>query len=209
MKKLTIIDYGYGNIHSIAKAFEEVKSIHNATITLSHHVDDIKAATHIVLPGVGAFADCMKGLEQLPAVKDALIHAVQQEKKPFLGVCVGMQLMANKGFEHGEKEGLGWLDASVVAIQKQKDLKIPHMGWNNLNIKREHPIFSGIKNKTDVYFVHSYFMQPEEDNIVYAEVEYGASIPAVVIKENKIGMQFHPEKSQHVGLKLLANFIAL
>jgi glutamine amidotransferase len=209
MQTVTIIDYGYGNIHSIAKAFEEVKHIHNATVKLSHHVEDIAKATHIVLPGVGAFADCMNGLDHLPEMKEALMHAVEKDQKPFLGVCVGMQLMAKKGFEHGEKNGLGWLDASVVAIPRQGELKIPHMGWNNLVIKKDHPIFKNIKNGADVYFVHSYFMDAKETDIIYAQVDYGIDIPAVVIKDNKIGMQFHPEKSQQVGLQLLENFLTL
>jgi imidazole glycerol-phosphate synthase subunit HisH len=209
MRNVAIIDYGYGNIHSIAKALEKVKHTHRANVKLSHQVDDIKTATHIVLPGVGAFADCMKGLEHLPEVKEALIQAVEVEKKPFLGICVGMQLMAKKGFEHGEKAGLGWIDASVVAIPKEDRLKIPHMGWNNLKIKQPHPIFAGIKDGSDVYFVHSYFMQTKTPEVVYAEVDYGIPVPAVVVKDNKIGMQFHPEKSQQVGLQLLENFLAL
>lgn len=208
MRHVVIIDYGYGNLHSIAKAFESVKVTHGATVTLSCQVDAIKQATHIVLPGVGAFGDCMAGLNRFPEMKAALEEAVQKDCKPFLGICVGMQLMASEGLEHGKTEGLGWIDASVVPIPPGGRLKIPHMGWNTLHITHTHPVLKGWKEQGDVYFVHSYYMDcTKEPDVVYAEVEYGIPIPAVVIKDNKIGMQFHPEKSQQVGLRLLENFI--
>lgn len=207
MPQVAIINYGYGNLHSIAKAFEKVRHMHHATVTLSDQVADIKKASHIVLPGVGAFADCMKGLNSFPELKAAVCEAVLEDKKPFLGICVGMQLMAKSGFEHGQTEGLGWMDASVVPIPRHASLKIPHMGWNNLHIKRTHPMLEGVAEGEDVYFVHSYFMDTAESETVCATVEYGVSIPALVIKENMIGMQFHPEKSQRVGLHLLTNFL--
>lgn len=209
MKQVVIIDYGYGNLHSIAKAFEHVKGASQATITLSCEVSAIRRATHVVLPGVGAFADCMAGLNRFPDTKMALIEAVQKQGKPFLGVCVGMQLMADEGLEHGRTQGFGWIDASVIPIPRHNPLKIPHMGWNMLHVKRSHPVLRGLTSGEDVYFVHSYYMDcTKTPDVVCAEVEYGVPIPAVVVKDNKIGMQFHPEKSQQVGLRLLENFIS-
>lgn len=206
--KVVIIDYGSGNLRSAAKAFEKVSSKNN--IIVSSNPNDLKTASHIVLPGVGAFHDCMNGVKKISGMVAELNEQVKIKKKPFLGICVGMQLLAKKGFEHGEHEGLGWLDAVVRKIEpKDKTLKVPHMGWNNLILEKENALFKGIKNDSHAYFVHSYFMECADKKDVAASVQYGAKITAVVEKDNIFGVQFHPEKSQEVGLKLISNFISL
>jgi len=211
MKKIAIIDYGSGNLHSTDKAFEkEVESLGGGEVKLTNKSEDLETATHIVLPGVGAFADCMSGLSSLPGMIKKLEEQVLKKKKPFLGICVGMQLLAEKGLEHGEHKGLGWLKGIVEAIKPaDKNLKIPHMGWNELNMKKEHPFFSGIKNGDHVYFTHSFHMKCENNNDVLAETEYGCKITAAVAHENLMGTQFHPEKSQEIGLKLIHNFLQI
>lgn len=206
--KVVIIDYGSGNLRSAAKAFEKISSKDN--IIVSDKPSELKTATHIVLPGVGAFHDCMNGVKKISGMVEELNEQVKIKNKPFLGICVGMQLLAKKGFEHGEHTGLGWLDAVVRKIEpKDKTLKVPHMGWNNLSIKKDSKLFNGIKNQEHAYFVHSYFMECNNKNDVVAETEYGENITAAVQKENIFGVQFHPEKSQELGLKLISNFISL
>jgi len=210
MKKVAIIDYGSGNLHSAAKAFERAgKGI--AEIIVTSDPAALKSATHIVLPGVGAFADCKRGLEAVSGMITALETEVLKNKKPFFGICVGMQLLATTGLEHGEHKGLGWIKGAVTRLMPHDaQLKIPHMGWNNLLIAptaanaSATPI-NGLDGK-DVYFVHSYHLVPEED-VVAAEVEYGGKVVAAVIKGNIFGTQFHPEKSQVAGLQLIQNFI--
>jgi len=208
--KAVIIDYGSGNLHSAHKAF--VKALENAgkqgEVIISNNPDKLDYATHIVLPGVGAFGDCMKGLQAVTGMVAKLKEQVLKNKKPFLGICVGMQMLAEKGFENGEHEGLGWLKGNVEKIPAGKNLRIPQMGWNSIKIKKKSRLMNGLEDGSDFYFVHSYFMETAQDNIT-AITEYGIDITAVVEKENIFGVQFHPEKSQHNGLKLINNFLAL
>jgi len=210
MKQVTIIDYGSGNLHSIAKAFEHEAGSLGAVIKVSSAAADIESATHIVLPGVGAFADCLSGLKAAPGVIGALEKSVMQQKKPFLGVCVGMQMLAEESLENGIHKGLGWIKGSVIGIDSQKNtLKVPHMGWNELVINTQHPIFSGIKTGDHAYFVHSYWMDCKDNSNVLAKVEYGMELTAAIANDNIVATQFHPEKSQQVGLRLINNFIRM
>lgn len=211
MKQVTIIDYGSGNLHSIAKAFEhEAKALGQIIIKVSNEAEDIRNASHIVLPGVGAFADCISGLKAAPGVLEALEKAVLKDKKPFLGVCVGMQMLAEEGLENGTHKGLGWIKGRVVPIIASKpEIKVPHMGWNNLVINKPHPILDGIKSGDHAYFVHSYWMDCVSDDCVIAKVDYGTELTAIIANDNIVATQFHPEKSQHVGLKLINNFLKM
>jgi len=208
---VAIIDYGSGNLRSAAKAFERAaaEAGNGMTVRVTSDAADLAAASHIVLPGVGAFADCRRGVEALPGMRDALEEAVRNVGKPFLGICVGMQLMARVGREYGDHEGFGWLDAEVVALTPDDAaLKIPHMGWNELAITRAHPVLNGIAPGSHAYFVHSYHMACANPADLVATVEYGGPIAAVVGRDNIVGTQFHPEKSQATGLRLISNFLA-
>jgi imidazole glycerol-phosphate synthase subunit HisH len=208
--KTVLIDYGSGNLRSAAKAFERAaqESGVATAITVSSDAADVRGADRIVLPGVGAFADCRQGLAALPGMEEALDAAVRRRGRPFLGICVGMQLMAERGREFTVTEGLGWLAGEVVAIApRDATLKIPHMGWNELVRHAEHPVLAGLGDGTHVYFVHSYRMACAEPADVLASVDYGGEIAAVVGRDNLIGTQFHPEKSQAAGLALIANFL--
>jgi len=206
---VAIIDYGSGNLRSVAKAFESVAGGF-IPVQLTRSPDDIATASHVVLPGVGAFADCMAGLKALPGMLQILQEEVVQRKKPFLGICVGMQMLFEHGHEHGVHAGLGWLKGEVVALKpSDASLKIPHMGWNDLQITGKHPLLKGIKTSEHAYFVHSYHAQCRDNSEVLATVSYGQTITAVVGRDNIMGTQFHPEKSQETGLKLLKNFIGL
>lgn len=214
--KISIIDYGSGNLHSVFKAFERAASelAINAEIKLTTNPQDLISADKIVLPGVGAFGDCYKGLANLNGMIAELEQQVLKNKKPFLGICVGMQLLAEIGLENGNHKGLGWIkNSSVKKLElKDKSLKIPHMGWNNLQIKNlknnPHKIFANIQESQDVYFVHSYAMDCPEEYIL-ATTDYSTNITAVIAHENIIGFQFHPEKSQNTGIQLIKNFIEL
>ncbi len=208
---VAIIDYGSGNLRSAAKAFERAGA--EAGISIAVHVtgdaDRVAKADRILLPGVGAFADCMAGLTALDGMVDALEHSVRRAGTPFLGICVGMQLMATRGLEHGEHRGLGWIDGDVTLIEPlDRGLKIPHMGWNELQILAPHPVLAGISDGDHAYFVHSYGVRAARDDVVKSEVEYGGPLTAIVGCDNMVGTQFHPEKSQATGLKLIANFLA-
>ncbi len=214
---VAIIDYGSGNLRSAAKAFERAarESGAPADIIVTSDPAQVAAAGRIVLPGVGAFADCKRGLDALPGMIGALNDAVCAHKRPFLGICVGMQLMATRGFEHGETDGLGWLDAKVVALDPSGDespagagYKVPHMGWNELTLIRPHPVFDGLEADAHAYFVHSFHMDCTDPADVLATTSYGQSVTAAVGRDNMIGTQFHPEKSQAFGLKFIANFLA-
>lgn len=209
MKQVTIIDYGSGNLHSIAKAFEHEAAGKGFAVKVSDKAEDIATASHIVLPGVGAFGDCLSGLKAAPGVLEALEKAVTQDKKPFLGVCVGMQMLAEESHEKGIHKGLGWIKGSVVAIDAKEHLKVPHMGWNELIINSSHPIMDGIKSGDHAYFVHSYWMECKNAGNVLAAVEYGSRLTAIVANDNIVATQFHPEKSQQVGLKLISNFLKM
>jgi glutamine amidotransferase len=205
-----LIDYGSGNLRSAAKAFERASREAGlaAAIKVTSDAKEVAAADRIVLPGVGAFADCKRGLLAVPGMRDALEEAVIGKARPFLGICVGMQLMATRGLEFTVTEGLGWIPGEVVAITpKDKSLKIPHMGWNNLQILNPHKMLDGIKNGDHAYFVHSYRFAAAAKADVWASVDYGGPITAAIGRDNLFGVQFHPEKSQATGLKLISNFL--
>ncbi|MCH6590894.1 MAG: imidazole glycerol phosphate synthase subunit HisH [Proteobacteria bacterium] len=208
---VVIIDYGSGNLRSAAKAFEHAVAAAglDLTVDVTARADDVDRASHVVLPGVGAFADCKQGLEALPGMVDALERAVVRQARPFLGICVGMQLLATTGREHGEHAGLGWIPGEVVALEPaDPSLKIPHMGWNELCLKGpSHPVFEGIAAGSHAYFVHSYGYACADPAHVLATVEYGGAVTAVVGRDNMVGTQFHPEKSQATGLRLITNFL--
>ena len=208
---VVIVDYGSGNLRSAAKAFERAmaESGLNGGIKVSSDPREIGRALRIVLPGVGAFADCLRGLEAIPGMIETLNRTVIEDGRPFLGICVGMQLMARVGREHGEHAGLGWIDGEVEILPAAAaGLKIPHMGWNDLAMARpKHPILAGITPGAHAYFVHSYGFRPGDPSAVLATVEYGAPVVAVIGRDNLVGTQFHPEKSQATGLRLLANFL--
>jgi len=210
---VAIIDYGSGNLHSAAKAFERAAREEGSPLTVKVTADpeDVRGAERIVLPGVGAFADCKAGLAAIPGMIEALEEAVQDQGKPFLGICVGLQLMATRGLEHGVTPGLGWVDGEVRAIEPSDPaLKIPHMGWNTLMLAREHALFEGIPTGNEglhAYFVHSYHLAPKERGALVATTDYGGPVTAFVARDNMAGSQFHPEKSQTLGLKLIANFL--
>lgn len=210
---VAIIDYGSGNLRSAAKAFERAaQSVGaNQTIVVTDDPEVVRSADRVVLPGVGAFGDCAAGLKFVPGLADALIGAVVENKKPFLGICIGMQLMAETGFEHGQHTGLGWVAGSVDALKpSDPSLKIPHMGWNELQFTQTgkvHPVLAGLVDGAHAYFVHSYGFRATDSDAVLATVDYGGDVVAVVGKDNMIGTQFHPEKSQETGLKLIENFL--
>jgi imidazole glycerol-phosphate synthase subunit HisH len=210
---VAIVDYGSGNLHSAKKAFE--KAAYNAGLSLSIELTSdphlILKADRVILPGVGAFADCKKGLEQIDGMIDALEERVLRHGVPFFGICVGMQLLASRGLEHNETKGLDWIKGDVVAIKPQNlNLKIPHMGWNTINPRMGHPLFHNIAtgdHGLHAYFVHSYCIQPENEGDIAAITDYGGPIISIVARDNIFGTQFHPEKSQKLGLQLLANFL--
>lgn len=214
MQNVVIIDYGSGNLHSAAKAFESAArdSGADANIIVSPRPEDVLAADRIVLPGVGAYADCKHGLEHVPGLIAALEDAVRAKGRPFLGICVGMQLLSERGLEFAETPGLGWIGGEVRAIEpKDPALKIPHMGWNTLNVVNAHALLDGIPTGPDgwhAYFVHSFGLVPKERRVVIGETDYGGPITALVADGNIAGTQFHPEKSQKLGLKLIANFLS-
>lgn len=213
MQNVVIIDYGSGNLHSAAKAFESAARTSSvaSNIIVSPRPEDVLAADRIVLPGVGAYADCKAGLERVPGLISALEEAVHAKARPFLGICVGMQLLSERGLEFSETPGLGWIKGEVRAIEpKDPSLKIPHMGWNTLNVVNAHALLDGIPTGPDgwhAYFVHSFALAPKERRVVVAETDYGGPITALVADANIAGTQFHPEKSQKLGLKLIANFL--
>jgi glutamine amidotransferase len=210
---VAIVDYGSGNLHSAAKAFERAarESGHDQPIVVTGDPNKIARAERIVLPGVGAFADCRRGLDAVPGMVDALEENVRKKGKPFFGICVGMQLMAERGREYQVTPGLGWISGEVDRIApKDTNLKIPHMGWNTLNVTKPHALLDGIPTGNDglhAYFVHSFELRPERRDDLVAQTEYGGPLTAVVGHENMVGTQFHPEKSQKLGLALIANFL--
>lgn len=213
MQRVVIIDYGSGNLHSAAKAFERAarESGADAEIVVSARAEDVRTADRVVLPGVGAFADCKRGLEAVPGLHEALREAVHGRSRPFLGICVGMQLLATRGLEFEVTEGLDWIGGEVRAIQPNDPaLKIPHMGWNTLDVRKDHPLLAGIptgQNGLHAYFVHSYHFVARDRDVVAAETDYGGPVTAIISKGNVAGTQFHPEKSQALGLALIANFL--
>ena len=210
---VAVIDYGSGNLHSAAKALERAsrESGANTPIVVTSDPEQVRNAERVVLPGVGAFADCKRGLDAVPGMVEALTEVVREKGKPFFGICVGMQLLAERGLEHGVTKGLGWLRGDVDRIAPaDASLKIPHMGWNTLSERRKHPLFDGIElgdKGLHAYFVHSYHLKPADDSDLVAQADYGGAITAAVARDNIAGSQFHPEKSQRLGLALLANFL--
>ena len=210
---VAIVDYGSGNLHSAAKAFERAarESRHEQPIAVTGDPDVVARADRIVLPGVGAFADCRRGLDDIPGMIDALEQSVRKKGRPFFGICVGMQLMAERGREYQVAPGLGWIAGEVDRIAPSNpDLKIPHMGWNTLNMLKTHPLLEDIPLGSDglhAYFVHSYELKTAQRDDLVAQADYGGPLTAIVGRDNMIGTQFHPEKSQRLGLALIANFL--
>ena len=208
--KVAIVDYGSGNLHSAHKAFERSARDHGIRADIAVTADPalVRVADRIVLPGVGAFADCRRGLHAVPGMVEALTEAVRGRARPFLGICVGMQLMAARGLEHGVHEGLGWIEGDVVAIAPADPaLKIPHMGWNTLSSLRPHALLAGLAQSLHAYFVHSYHLAASNPAQLVATSDHGGAISAMVGRDNMAGVQFHPEKSQALGLGLIANFL--
>jgi len=210
---VAIVDYGSGNLHSAAKAFERAarEAGIDQPIIVTSDPAVVAKADRVVLPGVGAFADCKRGLDAVDGMGEALEEAVRRKGRPFFGICVGMQLLAERGLEYEVKEGLGWIAGEVDRITpSDPNLKIPHMGWNTLNVKRTHPLLDGLALGPDgkhAYFVHSYQLKASNRDDLVADADYGGPVTAVVARENIVGTQFHPEKSQKLGLALIANFL--
>lgn len=205
-----LIDYGAGNLHSAEKAFQRMAREGDAgEILVTSRVEDVRRADRIVLPGDGAFPACMAALRADAGLFEALVEGVERAAKPFLGICVGMQLMARKGYEYQEVDGLGWIDGTVRRIDpSDRSLKVPHMGWNDLVIERAHPVLEGIATGDHAYFVHSYQMVMDDPSQRLAHCDYGGDVTAIVGRDNLVGTQFHPEKSQAAGLRLIANWLA-
>lgn len=211
--RVAIIDYGSGNLRSAAKAFERAARETGiaADITVTADAEWVRSADRIVLPGVGAYADCRQGLDAVPGMTEAITEAAIGKGRPFLGICVGMQLMSERGLEKTVTRGLGWIAGDVVEMTPSDPaLKIPQIGWNTIHVKHSHPLFTGIPTGPDglhAYFVHSYHLAATNDAEVLATTDYGGPITAAVARDNFAGTQFHPEKSQALGLALIANFL--
>jgi glutamine amidotransferase len=210
---VAIVDYGSGNLHSAAKAFERAAHEQglDRPIVVTRDPDAVARADRVVLPGVGAFADCRRGLDAVAGMVEALNESVCARGRPFLGICVGMQLMAERGREYEVVEGLGWIPGEVDRIApSDPNLKIPHMGWNTLEERCPHPLLDGIAvgpQGLHAYFVHSFHLKPAVRSDLVAEADYGGPVTAVVGRDTMVGTQFHPEKSQRLGLRLIANFL--
>jgi glutamine amidotransferase len=207
---ITVIDYGSGNLKSAAKALETAAHNINAStkILVTSDPKIIKESDKIVLPGQGSFGDCYSGIKKIPGLNETLNEFVLEKKKPILGICVGMQLFAKIGYESQKTEGFGWIDAEVRKINNMnKKIKLPHMGWNEIELQKDCFLFSNIKNKSHMYFIHSYEFMTKQKDCVVATTNYGNSIIVSVAKENIVGTQFHPEKSQKNGLIILENFL--
>ena len=203
-----IVDYNSGNLRSAEKSFQRMADeLNKGQVIVSADPDVVRKADRVVLPGVGAFADCRRELGAI----DGLFGAIEEHVnagKPFMGICVGMQMMATRGLEHGAHDGFNWIKGTVELLSPtDKALKIPHMGWNELSLQTDHPVFNGINSGDHVYFVHSYHLVPENSDDLLATVDYGGPITAAVAHDNIIGTQFHPEKSQSTGLRLIGNFL--
>jgi imidazole glycerol-phosphate synthase subunit HisH len=213
MQRVAIIDYGSGNLHSAAKAFERAarESGADASIEVNDSPAAVLAADRVVLPGVGAFADCRNGLDAVPGMREALETVVREKGRPFLGICVGAQLMAERGLEFRITPGFGWIKGDVTAIEpKDPALKIPHMGWNTLEVINAHPLLAGIDTGPKglhAYFVHSFHLVVADRATLVAQADYGGPVTAMVGIDNIAGTQFHPEKSQTLGLRLISNFL--
>ena len=229
---IAIIDYGSGNLRSAEKAFHRAASIKSAAsmtraasiksarktapkVQVTHDADVVARADYIVLPGVGAFGDCVQGLRALDGMEEALTQRVCRDGRPFLGICIGMHLMCETGLERGPHDGLGWIEGVVCPLEANDNLKVPHMGWNELRLndalgapqESGHCVLAGLDG-ADMYFVHSFVARPSNPQHIAATVDYGAPLVAALARDNMIGTQFHPEKSQQAGLRLIANFLA-
>lgn len=204
-----IIDYESGNLHSAEKAFQRMAAeVDAGEVVVTSDADVVAKADRLVLPGDGAFPACAAELRGHKGIYDAMVEAVEVKGRPFLGICVGMQLMASVGREYEDTDGLGWVDGEVVKITpSDTSLKVPHMGWNDLVIDQPHALLDGVENGQHVYFVHSYHFKVAKPEERIAHVDYGGDITAIIGRDTMVGMQFHPEKSQHVGLKMIGNFL--
>ncbi|MEX0316867.1 MAG: imidazole glycerol phosphate synthase subunit HisH [Ruegeria sp.] len=204
-----IIDYESGNLHSAEKAFQRMaQEVDAGEVLVTSDADVVARADRLVLPGDGAFPACAAELRGHKGIYDAMVEAVEQKGRPFLGICVGMQLMATTGREYEETAGLDWVAGDVVRIEPEDStLKVPHMGWNDLVIESDHPVFAGVKTGDHTYFVHSYQFHVANPAERLAHVDYGGPVTAVIGRDTMVGMQFHPEKSQDVGLRLIGNFL--
>ena len=205
---IVIIDYGSGNLRSAEKAFK--RAAPERRVIVSGAPEHVRQAEHIVLPGVGAFGDCAQGLRAIDGMVEALEARVRQDAKPFLGICVGMQLMCQSGLERGTHQGLGWFDAEVRALNVPRPLKVPHMGWNDINTQGDHEVIAPLDGE-DVYFVHGFAAEALSDagaQEIVATTDYGGAVTAIMAKDNYIGVQFHPEKSQAAGLAFIERFLA-
>lgn len=209
---ITVIDYGSGNVRSAAQACVKAAELAglDLEVRISDKAADIAGATHLVLPGQGAFGDCISNLRARDGVVAALEEAVLGRKVPFLGICVGMQLLARTGYEHGEHVGLGWIDGEVRALEPEdRALKIPHMGWNVVDVMQDHAVLDGIVSGDHFYFVHSYHMDLADKGALLLRCDYGGDVCAAVVKGNIVGAQFHPEKSGDLGIRLIQNFLEI
>ncbi len=207
--KVTIVDYSSGNISSVVNSFKEVAQ-NKATIEVTSDLNKIKSSDKIVLPGQGSFKSCIDALNKISGLNDALNEFVMVYKKPLLGICVGLQMFADVGYEETETKGLGWISGKVSKIDNQNGkYKLPHIGWNQINILKDSKIFKEVENNSHMYFVHSYEFVPNDKNVILATTDYSSNIVCTVEKENIFGTQFHPEKSDKIGLKIIQNFINL
>ncbi len=207
--KVTIVDYSSGNISSVVNSFKEVAQ-NKATIEVTSDLNKIKSSDKIVLPGQGSFKSCIDALNKISGLNDALNEFVMVYKKPLLGICVGLQMFADVGYEETETKGLGWISGKVSKIDNQNGkYKLPHIGWNQINILKDSKIFKEVENNSHMYFVHSYEFVPNDKNVISATTDYSSNIVCTVEKENIFGTQFHPEKSDKIGLKIIQNFINL
>ena len=208
--RIGIIDYGSGNIRSVYTSFEKASSLvdKKIQIVIIDNINDLKKVDKVVLPGVGAFSDCMQGMNNIKGLVNLLHDMILKDAKPFLGICVGMQLLANFSKEYGYTEGLSWIEGDVSSIEiVEAEMKVPHMGWNSVHFNEKHSLFNRIKQDEDFYFVHSYKFNVKNNKLVLAKTHYGGDITAVVLKDNIIGTQFHPEKSQTAGIQFIKNFL--
>lgn len=209
MQTIVIIDYGSGNLRSAERAVAEAARAHDASVIVTSEPDLVRKADRVILPGVGAFGDCINGLNAIAGMRDALEDSVTKGGKPFLGICVGMQLMAEHGLEHGVHPGLGWIKGEVSALERADPaLKIPHMGWNAATPKRVSALFPNSNAPAqEFYFVHSYVLKPADPSVIAAVTTHGVEFCSAVVRDNLAGVQFHPEKSQRAGLQLLSRFL--
>lgn len=209
MSLIALVDYDSGNLHSAHKAFERMAhEAGHGTVVVTSEPDVVAKADRIVLPGDGAFPACRKALSDMGGLAEAIVEAVEKDGKPFLGICVGMQMLATVGHEYEETAGFDWIGGEIVKITPADEtLKVPHMGWNDLVIDNPHPVLDGIKTGDHAYFVHSYHMKVSDPAQRIAHVDYAGDITAIVGRDNVVGTQFHPEKSQATGLRLIANFL--